>query len=113
MVRFILTYRSNQVNKILDQFESDLSHIGFQVNLSHYNFGSIRFWISSILNFGSKSIQLFLMSVRVWFWVVRIGPLLPGLDGTNYDLPHVKVQFIPNDGGMLKHITIFKSAPID
>jgi len=43
------------------------------------DFESVRFWVVSISDFGSKSVQLFLMSVWVWFRVVRFGSLLPGL----------------------------------
>jgi len=69
----------HRVNKSSGQFEFDSGHIEFRVNSSHYNFGSVWFWIGLILDSGSKSVQLFLMSVRVWFRVVRFGSLLPGL----------------------------------
>ena len=48
-------------------------------NSGHYNFGWVRLWIGSISNFGSKSVQLFLMSIWVWFRIVRFGSLLSGL----------------------------------
>ena len=78
-VRVISGSSLHRVNKSSGQFEFDSSHIGFWVNSDHYSFGSVRFWIGSISDFGSKSVRLFLMSVRVWFRVVRFGLLLPGL----------------------------------
>ena len=69
----------HRVNKSLGQFGFDSGHIGFQVNSGH-----IEFQVSLVLgrlisDFGSKSVQLFSMSVRVWFRVVRFGLLLPSL----------------------------------
>ena len=78
-VRVILCSDLHRVNKSSGQFRFDSGHIGFRVNSGHYNFGSVRFWVGSISDFVSKSVRLFLMSVRVWFQVVRFGLLLPGL----------------------------------
>jgi len=68
-----------RVNSGSGQFGFDSGHIGFWVNSVYYSFGSVRFWVGSISDFGSKSVQLFLVSVRVWLQVVRFGSLLPGL----------------------------------
>ena len=69
----------HRVNKSLGQFRFDSGHVRLPVNSSHYSFRSVRLWVGSISDFGSKSVQLFLMSVRVWFRVVQFGSLLPGL----------------------------------
>ena len=63
----------HRVSKNSGQFRFDSGHIRFRVNSGHYSFGSVRFWVGSISDFGSKSVQLFLMSVWVWFRVVRFG----------------------------------------
>jgi len=64
-VWFISGYGSHLVNKISGQFRFISGHTGFRIKSGHYGFGSVQFWISLISNFGSKSVQLFLMSVRV------------------------------------------------
>jgi len=68
-VRFISSSGLHWVNKSSGQFGFDSGHIGFRVNSGHYSFGPVRFWVGSISNFRSKSVQLFLVSVRV----VRFG----------------------------------------
>jgi len=70
-VRLISGSSLHRVNKSSSQFGFDSGHIEFRVNSGHYSFGSVRFWVGLISDFGSKLVQLFLMSVRVWFRVVR------------------------------------------
>jgi len=70
-VRVILSSGLYRVNKSSGKFGFDSGHIEFQVNLGHYSFGPVRFWVGSISDFGSKSVQLFLISVRVWFQVIQ------------------------------------------
>ena len=72
-VRVISSSDLHRVNKSSDQFGFNSGHVGFRVNSGHYSFGSVQFWVDSISDFGSKSIQLFLMLVRVWFRVVLFG----------------------------------------
>jgi len=72
-VRIISGSGLHRVNKNSGQFGFDSGHVGFRVNSGHYSFGSVRFWVGSISNFGSKLVQLFFMSVRVWVRVVRFG----------------------------------------
>ena len=64
LVRVILGSGLHQVNKSSGRFGFDSGH---------YSFGSVRFWVGLISDFGSKSVQLFLMSVRGWFRVVWFG----------------------------------------
>jgi len=59
LIRVISDLGLHRVNKSSDQFRFDSDHIGFWVNSGHYNFGSLRFWVGSISDFGSKSVQLF------------------------------------------------------
>ena len=58
-VRVISDSDLHRVNKSSGRFGFDSGHIGFRVNSVHYSFGSVRFCVGSILNFGSKSVQLF------------------------------------------------------
>jgi len=62
-VRVISGSGLHQVNKNSGQFGFDSGHVEFRVNSGHYSFGAVWFWVSSISDFGSKSVQLFLISV--------------------------------------------------
>jgi len=65
----------HRVNKSLGPFGFNLGHIEFRVNLNHYSFESVLFRVSSISNFKSKLVLLFLMSVQVYFRVVQFGSI--------------------------------------
>jgi len=86
-----------RVNKSSGQLGFDSGHVGFRINSDHYSFGSVRFWIGSISDFGLKSVQLFLISVQVWFRVVRFGSLLPGLV-TRHMSPELKCLMMRSIG---------------
>ena len=74
-VRVISGSGLHRVNRSLGRFRFGSGHIGFRVKSGHYSFGSVWFWVGLISNFGSKSVQLFLMSVWVWFRVIRFGSI--------------------------------------
>ena len=96
-VRVISGSDLHRVNKSSSQFGFDSGHIGFRVNSGHYSFGPVRFWVDLISDFESKSVQLFLISVQVWFRVVRFGSLLPSLYVANM---HISVRTANMDQNM-------------
>jgi len=71
LVRFGLWVTSGQQDFRSVRIRS--GHIGFRVKSGQYGFESVRFWVGSISDFGSKSVQLFLMSFRIWFRVIQFG----------------------------------------
>ena len=77
-VRFVSGYGSQRVNTISGRFGFGSGHVRFEVKLGHYGFGSVRFWVGSISNFRLKSIQLFLLLVRIWFRIIRFGSIGSG-----------------------------------